>query len=567
MLQGPPGTGKTEFIAAFVHFLIEKDVAKQILLVSQSHEAVNTAAERIRKHCSRLETHLEVVRFSNREGAVSVGLKDVYSNSIISEKRELFKAEFKYRIEMLSDALGLQAEYLSRLVSAELKIFNQIDKYVSLFNTLGTKDVDDHDKKEIKKLIAEMDSRLRESLKVDYDLELSAGDDLRKSRELLVSKLDDDFNIRPDESRHAQALAKITREMLNVLETDRVNYDEFLARSRQLVTGTCVGIGQPHIGIQNNQYDWVIIDEAARSIASELAIAMQSGKRILLVGDHQQLPPLYSKPHKQALARKLGIPVKGEELDELLQSDFARAFESSYGHQTGVQLLTQYRMAPEIGNLVSHTFYDEKLKNGDRIIPDIYVSELRVLKKTVTWIDTSLMKERAYHRDDRGSSIYNRHEADVIIKILKSFSKNDNFISELSKIAKKDEPAIGVICMYSEQKKLIRQKFNEVSWDDGFKELIKIDTVDSYQGKENRIIILSITAYDKEQAPRFLRSPNRINVALSRAMDRLIIVGAADMWRTKNRNLPLGRVVSYMLDKGSENGYIFLDSNKAVEQF
>src|SRR5690606_17266685 len=48
LLQGPPGTGKTEFIAAFVHYLIEKQQTKRILLVSQSHEAVNTAAERIR---------------------------------------------------------------------------------------------------------------------------------------------------------------------------------------------------------------------------------------------------------------------------------------------------------------------------------------------------------------------------------------------------------------------------------------------------------------------------------------------------------------------------------------
>ena len=54
LLQGPPGTGKTEFIAAFVHFLFEKQNVKNILLVSQSHEAVNTAAERIRNHCLSL---------------------------------------------------------------------------------------------------------------------------------------------------------------------------------------------------------------------------------------------------------------------------------------------------------------------------------------------------------------------------------------------------------------------------------------------------------------------------------------------------------------------------------
>lgn len=90
ILQGPPGTGKTEFIAAFVHFLFEKQNVNNVLMVSQSHEAVNTAAERIRNHSHRLNTPLEIVRFSNRENAVSNNLKDVFSDSIISTHRNLF---------------------------------------------------------------------------------------------------------------------------------------------------------------------------------------------------------------------------------------------------------------------------------------------------------------------------------------------------------------------------------------------------------------------------------------------------------------------------------------------
>ena len=79
LLQGPPGTGKTEFIAAFVHYLFDVQKVRNILLVSQSHEAVNTAAERIRKHCQRLGTDLQLVRFSNREIADSEILEDVFS--------------------------------------------------------------------------------------------------------------------------------------------------------------------------------------------------------------------------------------------------------------------------------------------------------------------------------------------------------------------------------------------------------------------------------------------------------------------------------------------------------
>jgi superfamily I DNA and/or RNA helicase len=116
--------------------------------------------------------------------------------------------------------------------------------------------------------------------------------------------------------------------------------------------------------------------------------------------------------------------------------------------------------------------------------------------------------------------------------------------------------------MYAEQKKLIRQKFNQGIWSDGFKALVKIDTVDSYQGKENRIIILSLTRSDKQKSSGFLRTPNRINVAMSRAMDRLLIIGNAEMWKTHNKDKPLGQVVSYMSDMGEPAGYKFMSAKK-----
>jgi serine/threonine protein kinase len=566
LLQGPPGTGKTEFIAAFVHYLIEKQQVQRVLLVSQSHEAVNTAAERIRNHCARLKTPLDVVRFSNREGAVSTGLKDVYASSIVSEKRELFRAEARHRAAALGRALGLELAYLSDLVSAELKLFRQIDHFNSSMKSLADQALEKEDEQQLKKSLLELNESIRSTMREDFDLLLSADESLESAKQRVIDKLDSDYAVRPDESLRARALAKLSRDMLDVLETDEVNYDEFFARSRQLVTGTCVGIGQRHIGIRDNQYDWVIIDEAARSIASELAIAMQAGKRVLLVGDHQQLPPLYTTPHKRALARRLGVSSAENDLDLLLQSDFARAFESDYGDQVGATLLTQYRMAPEIGNLVSSAFYDGKLGNGNRSIPDIYNGLPEALKSPVTWLDTSALGNRAHHQDDKGVSIYNRCEADLIINLLKQVAEDMDFLYELKDSVKEEEPAIGVICMYGEQKRLLRQKFKEVQWDEDFKSLVKIDTVDSYQGKENRIIILSLTRSDKRQSPGFLRAPNRINVALSRAMDRLLIVGSVQMWRANNKHLPLGRVASFMEEQGREAGYRFVDAQLANGQ-
>lgn len=561
LLQGPPGTGKTEFIAAFVHYLIEKQNTKRILLVSQSHEAVNTAAERIRKHCSRLGTELDVVRFSNREGAVSPGLKDVYSNAITTEKRELFNAEIKYRVEALSEAIGLEPGFISGVVLAELRLFRQIDHLEKLLYQVNDL-TDSKEIGELKEIAVELDFSIRSRLSQEYGINLDKGAKVSAAKDILISKLCTEYGVRPDEARRVKALAKISRDMQDAMSGERVNLDEFYSRSRQLVAGTCVGIGQGHIGIQENIYDWVIIDEAARSIASELAIAMQSARRVLLVGDHLQLPPLYSDAHKAALARKLGINNSRTEIDEVLRSDFARAFNSAYGAQASAALLTQYRMAPPIGDLVSKTFYDRKLLNGERAIPDVYQHAPEALCSVVTWLDTANLGHRAHHLEDRGTSIYNRCEADEIISVLKQVSENEEFVAQLSKLVNKDEAAIGVICMYAEQKRLLRQKFNQEIWSEGFKDIVKIDTVDSYQGKENRIIILSLTRSDKQHSPGFLRAPNRINVAMSRAMDRLLIVGNADIWKGNNKELPLGSVVSYMAERGQEAGYRFLSAQQ-----
>lgn len=548
LLQGPPGTGKTEFIAAFVHYLIEKQGAERILLVSQSHEAVNTAAGRIRKHCLRLDTPLDVVRFSNKESSVSDGLKDVYSQALVDERRALFVAESKVRVSSLSQSLGLDKAFLSEACELELLIIRQIDTLLGLQKSIDAEGTHKDDVEGLKKQFKELLSNLKDKIQSQFDIQIKA-DTLAAMPSILWAALDSAYAVHPKQSKHARILCKISRDMLEVLENERVNYDEFFARSRQLVTGTCVGIGQRHIGIAENQYDWVIIDEAARSISSELAIAMQAGKRILLVGDHHQLPPLYTTPHKKALAKKLGVYSDEIDLDELLQSDFERAFESNYGKLAGAKLLTQYRMVEPIGNLVSDCFYQGELVTGFREIPDVYQSLPNGMKAYTTWLDTASFGKRANHgKDGKGSSIANATEVNVIIKLLSSIAQNEGQVESLALQMNKDkgELPIGIICMYAEQKKRLRRKVAEQNWSDQFKSLIRIDTVDSYQGKENRIVILSITRSDAHQSTGFLRSPNRINVGLSRAMDRLIIVGNSEMWKGKNHELPLGKVFDYI---------------------
>ena len=552
LLQGPPGTGKTEFIAAFVHYLFDVQKVRNILLVSQSHEAVNTAAERIRKHCQRLGTDLQLVRFSNREIADSEILEDVFSPNLVGQKRAQLNVNKISNICQLGRSMGLPEDYLRERAELSFDIGVQIRRYQKIVKSSKDQTVDEDEKRLRKKLEKSIQEQaqamgLRELVEIDEILPK------------FISELDHKHNIQPIENIQAGKLIDLTQDMIEALSNERTNYDEFLARSRQLVIGTCVGIGQRHIGIADNLYDWVIVDEAARSISSELAIAMQSGTRILLVGDHKQLPPLYSDEHKNALARRLGISKRGEELDQALGSDFERVFLSEYGKQTCATLKTQYRMAPAIGSLVSECFYENVLENGKTAndVPNIYSKLPEKLKSCVMWLDTTSLPN-AYHKEEKKGSLFNRAEAKEIISLLQSFQNDKTFINSeiIRNCLARNEQAIGVICMYGAQKKLIRDLFNQNSWDDNFHRLVKIDSVDSYQGKENRVIILSLTRHDKACSTGFLHLPNRINVALSRAMDKLIIVGAKTMWEhPKNSKTPLAKVLRFIQKQNNPQDY------------
>ncbi|MDH1405068.1 AAA domain-containing protein [Pseudomonas putida] len=557
LLQGPPGTGKTEFIAAFCHYLISVVGVRNILLTSQSHEAVNTAAERIRSHSRKLKTDLDIVRFSNSEQAVSDELRDVYSRSIVSQQRESFRAEMAHRLSLMAPSLGVSAVFLEELIAVQRKVGGLVKGIARLTADLNSMSDREGSGDVSLEAIDEMRSELLSLLRHDFEIEVDEEDAPSTWLEQVQEKIAGEFGIRAHERKRCLALIELSSDMIERMGSDRANYDEFLLRSRTLVCGTCVGIGVKHLSLADSRFDWVIIDEAARSSPTELAIAMQVGRRVLLVGDHRQLPPFYDTDHRKAIARALELSTASREFQSIMRSDFERVFDSPYGQLASATLKTQYRMQPAIGDMVSDVFYDGFLETGKRPIPAHFDQVPDCLKNVCTWLDTGALGNMAHHQSPKGSSsLTNQTEADSIIQLLKEIEQKSEFSDGLiNEMSQTQEPSIGIICMYGEQKKLVRRKFAEQNWPDAFRRLVKIDTVDSYQGKENRIVIISLTRSWPDQIPGFLASPNRVNVALSRAMDRLVIVGDMRMWAGKNAKLPLGRVSTFIRQRQHEMGY------------
>jgi superfamily I DNA and/or RNA helicase len=164
----------------------------------------------------------------------------------------------------------------------------------------------------------------------------------------------------------------------------------------------------------------------------------------------------------------------------------------------------------------------------------------------VVWVDTSTGGRDAMENDPanpKKKECSNPFEAKTVLDVLRKIMLSEEFIDKLTANVNLGDKPIGVIAMYSAQVKEIERQLARAEWIGPARSLIKIDTVDSYQGKENRIVVLSLVRNNPARRQGFLKSANRLNVAMSRAMDRLVIVGATEMWVNRNDGSPLTSVL------------------------
>jgi hypothetical protein len=542
LLQGPPGTGKTTFIAALLHYLITRNRARRILLVSQTHEAVNNALEKAFDAFHQTGTALDAVRLG-AQSVVSNSIRSLSADSVEQYYRETFKSEQQKRLVDLGVGLGLPHDFCREFVALQLQLRSISDRITRWRVSLSEEgsDADSEQGETLSPRLAALEETFFHIATSVYEHPGGGEPEavLEKIEEVLVAR---HGVLSRDAVERLRTLVTIANEWVSVLGAPDGNFVEFLAHARTVVAGTCVGIAQRGAFVTQNVYDWVIIDEAGRAAPSELAVAMQTGRRVLLVGDHKQLPPTFAEEVKSAMLDRFG----GAD-GEMFNSDFARIFDSEYGRRVGTTLTTQYRMAGAIGRLVSECFYDGLLETARGAPPDYYEFMPSELSKEVTWVDISPYRERAYEQralNDDGFA--NELEAKVVMGVLKRILDSEDFVAfladHLDTSERGHEVPIGIICFYSRQRDLIDRSLAEATWLGERRRWVKVDTVDAYQGKENRIIILSTVRNNARGVVGFLHAPNRVNVAMSRAMERLVIVGSKSMWSARNSNLPLGKV-------------------------
>lgn len=540
LLQGPPGTGKTKFIASLVHVLLSRGLANNILLVSQSHEAVNNAMDKVAGSLRASSMDVSMVRVG-LSSMVSPGLRGIQEDSLRQRYREAFDAEIKERVRTVGNAMGLPLAYVhaaTELHTTLGPLLQGIDRLTYTADEAdGHSDSASEHLRRLRQVFVEIAER-------QFGMQISVGDDPAELRGLLERELtnlaEQHGSPSPAKCARLEQIASLSAEFSQVLRNPRSNYTAFLARSSNIVAGTCVGVGKQALGITEVPYDWVIVDEAARASPMELVVAMQSGKRVLLVGDHLQLPPSYPRAVEEQAAALLGVPRK----DFRRINNFQRAFSSKYGQSVGRTLRVQYRMAEHINRVVSRCFYAGALEVGRQPPGAEYALLPDFLDSQVIWIDTQDQGRGGFHRSagTHEGALVNEAEAAAVVEVVRSIMTAVEFLEKVREMGDDHEPIIGVIAMYAAQRDLIRRKLEQAEWASGLRDLFSVGTVDSYQGKENRIIVLSVVRNDDSEHVGFLIDPERINVAMSRAKDRLVIISSTSMWRSKT-SMPMKRVL------------------------
>ena len=369
----------------------------------------------------------------------------------------------------------------------------------------------------------------------------------------------------------------------DVFENDKEQYTEKLHKYVNVIGMTCTArdsISDTAIDVNTMGIDVVIIDEVSKISFVELLQPILYGKTVILVGDHKQLPPMYtSNVPADADWSNYDEEVITEELDkefkEIYEDSFFRQLFKKTPESSKVMLDTQYRMHPQIMDVDNEFYSDSPLKFGGQTGDKEHYLEISgQLKKKIVGLDNHVIFVdcKGKERQESGSTSFtNREEAEVVKKMLELINQNCKYdrnrqpLEDNSKFRKEDTRlSVGVICPYADQASLIRkgktQKYS--SFNNSEDEKFMVKTVDDFQGDERDIIILSMVRTNKRA--KFLQEYRRINVAMSRARRLLIIVGNASVLSqmsvkidTASGNPEQRKVYSNILQKiKKSNGYL-----------
>lgn len=520
VIQGPPGSGKSTAIAELIWQLIRNGLKQgnkreRILLTSETNLAVDNAISRIINSKTNL---VKPIRFGGEEKLESEGLQ--FSIELmkkwVEEGNDALQPE---EIDEEDDETGTVSQ-------TELVLNNWLEN-ISQRSFYGMSAEDNDVMTRWKKVLS---------------------DPTKEIRELVYKNYVDNCNV-----------IGATCSSIGDKKADGKGSTQFFRNFKEVFN--------PNGRNVKIEFTTVIQDESSKATPAELALPFVYGNRAIVIGDHRQLPPMLDREEMESSLDYALSSAKSQEerekitrlqkfldtqFDKIEESHFQRLYENADSSIKETFNL-QYRMHPDINEVIKQ-FY---LKDGGLDCGLIKPKDLGVNEP-----DFSNPASRYHGIDMRpfighnthvlfintdspemldGTSRVNYGEVEVIGKLLDRFASSSTFSRYLDKFNKEEDKQIGIISFYGKQIKQIRtlaKLHKDIP--------IRVSTVDRFQGMERNIIIVSmvrshVIQAHKDDAPNFARfrkygfpeqyslgfaqSPNRLNVALSRAKRLLVIVG------------------------------------------
>ena len=292
----------------------------------------------------------------------------------------------------------------------------------------------------------------------------------------------------------------------------------------------CTLVGSAHRLLEGMKFGTLFIDEAAQALEAACWIPMRRASRVILAGDHCQLPPTV----KSIAALRAGL---GKTLMERIAENKPEVV---------TLLKIQYRMNDEIMRFSSDWFYGGKVESA----PQIKYRSVLDYDHPITWIDTSkeenqitIEGEDAPEDSASASSAANQN-SDLNFKeqfVGESFGRINKAEAELTlltlaeyftKIGKQrvlsESIDVGIISPYRAQVQYLKKLIKKYEFFKPYRRLISVNTVDGFQGQERDVILISLVRSNDEGQIGFLKDLRRMNVAMTRARMKLIILGNKD---------------------------------------
>ena len=297
---------------------------------------------------------------------------------------------------------------------------------------------------------------------------------------------------RGDEKYH-QKMERL-KDRANELEI-RINAQLF--GEARVIASTLVGSANRLLDGQ--KFGTVFIDEAAQALEAACWIPIRRCSRVILAGDHCQLPPTV----KSIAALKAGL---GKTLMERIVDNKPEVV---------TLLRMQYRMNEEIMRFSSDWFYGNLVESA----PEVKYRSILDLDVPMEWIDTSGLDIREEFVGESFGRI-NKAEAELTLLSLQQYFERIGKMRILN-----ERLDVGIISPYRAQVQYLRSQLRKKEYFKPFRQLISVNTVDGFQGQERDIIVISLVRSNDEGQIGFLRDLRRMNVAITRARMKLILLG------------------------------------------